>query len=80
MQKKFEMPFFSYLIFKVIGSDLWPLSSELINLAQPHKRTLHKLHFYIKSVCVSAAERKIRSVSCGQVQQKYIKNIDFGGL
>ena len=79
-KKKMEMPFFYNWIFKVIGSDLWPLSSELINLAQPYKRTLHKLHFYVRSVCVSVAEKKIRSVLCGQVQQKYMKNPVFGGL
>ena len=78
--KKIRNAFFYDYIFKVIGSDLWPLLSELINLAQPPKRTLHKLHFYIRSVCVSVAEKKIRSVLCGQVQQKYMKNPVFGGL
>ena len=66
--------------FKVIVSDLWPLSSELNNLVQPYNRTLHKLHFYVRSVCISIAEKKIRSVLCGQVQQKYMKNPVFGGL
>ena len=75
------MPY-SIIEFYVIGSDLRPLSSELIYLAQLyiHERAFQKLHFHLTSVYISVAERKLHSVLCGQIQQSmYMKNPVFGG-
>ena len=74
------MPFSIIEFLRLSGVTFDPYRANSSIFAQPYKRTLHKLHFYVRSVCVSVAEKKIRSVLCGQVQQKYMKNPVFGGL
>ena len=75
------MPFSIIEFLRLSGVTFDPYrANSSILLNHNYKRTLHKLHFYVRSVCVSVAEKKIRSVLCGQVQQKYMKNPVFGGL
>ena len=41
-----------------------PLTSEQSSIfAKPHERAIHKLHFRIKSIYVSVAEKKLQSAS-----------------
>ena len=59
------------------------LSGVTFDLCQANSSILlnHMRELFINyTVCGSVAEKKIRSVLCGQVQQKYMKNPVFGGL
>ena len=66
-RKKIEMPFSIIEFLRLPGATFDPCPASLLNLAKLHERAFHKLHFHIKSVYVSVAEKKLRPVLFGQL-------------